>query len=142
MTARLPDVIGGLSVEQHWTGHFWDVKHAGSGLNAAGYLRQRRFAEQARGELLALGIDWTADKRAVAAELRAPRALVVHDRWDRRVRTPGNDPTTHEWYSAHVTVGTARPNSAARAAELRAADRRDVVSDPGGLSAWGADGGN
>jgi hypothetical protein len=105
---------GGLDVRQEATG--WGVFHAASGLAAATGLRQRRFAEQARDELLATGVDFTQD----AAAVQAQRALwsPAYFRWLNRSRQFALDPETWEYYPKHSSYGQVIP-SAKRAAELR-----------------------
>ena len=53
--------LHGLTMERHGNG--WGVYHTESGLPVVdGGLRQRRFAEEARTELLETGVDFTQDK--------------------------------------------------------------------------------
>jgi hypothetical protein len=140
MAKKSPDEVGGLLVSKSNRGG-WAVIHVASGLNAVCYLRQRRFAEQARDELLATGTDFTQDKTAVQRE-RA-RWADVYYRWNQRVRQDGLDPITFEHYAAYSAYGDVIP-SAARAAELAAkamlAWTVGVVSDPGAPSQMDTDG--
>jgi hypothetical protein len=111
----------GLTV--HRDGSGWTVCHAASGLYAVSRLRQRRFAEQARDDFLATGVDFTRDKGAVYGDRelwRAPYAL-----WYQRARLAENDPATGEYYSASLHYGTV-PNSARAAAEYRAKRAAEV----------------
>lgn len=126
MTART-DVAGGLRVgKTHYSA--WQVTHEASGREVAGYLRLRRFAEQARAELLATSTDFTGSQPEVAADARwFPVAAL----WRHRVRRPdtvhGMDPDTFEHYSHAVRYGDVIP-SEAHAAELRAAWAAAVLS--------------
>jgi hypothetical protein len=114
MTARPPEVIGGLAVRKDHTG--WTVVHVNSGLYVASSLRQRRFAEQARTEFLALDVDFTGTKGEVAAQSEHWRA--VHAKWWQRARQEHLDLVTLEYYPQSTHYGQCIP-SARRAEELR-----------------------
>lgn len=108
------DAQGGLVVRHESGG--WGVWHAASDLSAATGLRLRKFAEEARTELLATGVDFTADQRAIAAEHKKWSA--VYHRWRTRARSTSIDPDTYEYYSAFIRYGTKVPN-AGQAALMR-----------------------
>jgi hypothetical protein len=109
--------IAGLTVGQ-LNGHYWQVFHEASGLEAVSGLRQRRFAEQARAELLATGVDFTADAREISR--RHQEWALVYRLWKSRACQESYDDTTFEYYSWHVGYGTFVP-SARWAAAMRAA---------------------
>jgi hypothetical protein len=100
--------VRGLVVHKH--AHGYSVTHAGSGLPATPPLRQRRFAEEARDELLATGVDFTRDKRDV--QLDRPQWREVYQRWQVRARLGSYDDTTFEYYSPHASYGTFIPSAA------------------------------
>ena len=100
--------VRGLVVAQQ--GHGYAVTHAASGLAATPVLRQRRFAEQARDELLATGVDFTQAAGAIS-QGRAQWAEVYH-RWQQRARAVAYDSATGEYYSPHVSYGTFVPSAA------------------------------
>lgn len=114
MTARAPETEGGLRVGQDCLG--WGVWHADSGLAVVRGLRQKQFAVEARASLLATGVDFTADAKAV--QKNRNRWAEVYFLWQRRASATGIDPDTWEFYPAHIRVGQMVP-SAARAAEMR-----------------------
>lgn len=113
---RRAPVLGGLRIEQQNTG--WVVVHDESGLGATPGLRQRRFAEQARDDLLATGVDFTRDKQAVSADRKL--WAEVYWRWQQRAKQTSYDDTTFEYYSPDTKYGTFIP-SAQWAAAMRAA---------------------
>jgi hypothetical protein len=108
---------GGLIVS-HRDGCGWQVTHAASGLEAAGRLRQRRFAEQARTELLATGTDFTRETKAIQADRK--QWSEVYYRWASRARSENIDPGTWEYYGTNIHYGQFIP-SARWAADMRAA---------------------
>jgi len=129
MSARELETLGGLTVASlRGEGKAWHVIHASSGLPVlrSGYLRQRRFAEQARADFLAGGTDFTqsADELHRSGELDAARAAVLL--WTRRAmasdhgQVRGIDLVTGEHYSWMTSYGQFIP-SAAHARELAAA---------------------
>lgn len=140
MSARQPDVLDGLAVASlRGEGKLWEVIHAASGLPvfSGGYLRQRRFAEQARADFLATGVDFTADSRTVYSQRerwRAPYAL-----WRFRSHQDEIDPVTGEHYSSSTHYGQVIP-SAAQAAAYRAR-RAEEAEYAAQLAAWETDGG-
>jgi hypothetical protein len=112
-------IKGGLRVAKIPGGYA--VLHEDSKLPAIQYLRQRRFAEQARTELLATGVDFTKDKRIVQAARE--RWQEVYYRWYNRTHAlgdnvPGLDPETFEHYPESTSYSQLIP-SAAQAAEMR-----------------------
>lgn len=112
-------VKGGLRVAKLAGGYA--VLHAESSLPAAQGLRQRRFAEQARDELLATGVDFTLSSRAVQAERK--RWEDVYYRWYNRTHVLGDaledlDPETFEYYPDSTRYGQFIP-SEVQAAEMR-----------------------
>jgi hypothetical protein len=110
------ETAGGLTVRRDGQAG-WTVSHAESGLYAVSGLRQRRFAEQARDDFLASGVDFTRDKRAVFAD--RDRWREPYQLWYQRARLAENHPETGEYYSTTVHYGSV-PNSAQAAAEYRA----------------------
>jgi hypothetical protein len=131
MSAREPQTLGGLAVRERESGHGWMVLHVWSGLNAiGGALRQKRFAEQARAELLATGVDFSQDAR----ELHAQRDVwgPVYWTWRRRAERTVIDVETGEYYAWHVNYGQYVP-SAAQAAAYRAAVAEYGAAVAGGL---------
>jgi hypothetical protein len=114
------DVTGGLAVVSlHGAGRCWYVTHAASGLPvfSGGYLRQKRFAVQARADLLATGSDFTRDAREVG---RDRRGAPVSELWGRRAGQDHIDPVTGEHYSWSTHYGQVIP-SAAQATRIAAA---------------------
>jgi hypothetical protein len=121
-------------------GKAWYVEHAASGLPVfgGGYLRQRRFAEQARYDLLATGVDFTQDRdglRGHALDTARPAMAL----WYQRARQDSTDPVTGEHYSWSTHYGQVVP-SAAQAAAYRArlAEEAEYAAE---LARWEADGG-
>jgi hypothetical protein len=116
------DITGGLAVVSlHGAGRCWYVTHAASGLPlfSGGYLRQKRFAVQAREDFLATGTDFTRDAREVGRDLRG---VPVSALWRRRVQQDCIDPVTGEHYSWSTHYGQVIPSAAhaARIAEAMA----------------------
>ena len=119
MTAREPETLGGLTVTSlRGEGKAWYVVHAASGLPAyGGYLRQRRFAEQARADFLATGTDWTLSAAELhrTGALGAARSTVVT--WTRRAmgadlgQLRGIDLRTGEHYSWMTSYGQFIPSA-------------------------------
>jgi hypothetical protein len=112
----LTNVKDGLVVQQWYRS--WGVYHEKSGLPAVEGLRQRRFAEEARDELLATGVDFTADVKAVRAANEQWKP--VYYEWRERARAKVFDRTTGEYYGTDISYGTFVP-SAKWAAAYRAA---------------------
>jgi hypothetical protein len=136
--SREPETAGGLTVRKD---HFsWRVLHAASGLTVVDGLRMRRFADDARRDLLATGADFTGDARETVAQ--RDRFAAVCALWLRRSRQDFTDPVTFEHYSWSTHYGHA-PNSAAKAAELReqAAREREARDLARQLDEWESDGG-
>lgn len=107
---------GGLRVIWRRTG--WAVEHAASpGLSAATGLRQRQFAEQARDDLLATGVDFTRP----AAEISRDHArwADVYYLWKVRAGAGSYDSTTYEYYGSRPHADAFIP-SAKWAAAMRA----------------------
>lgn len=109
---RSPEVLDGLAVRQDNLG--WGVFHAESGLAAVRGLRQRRFADQARADMLATGVDFTRPARDVQKD-RA-RWSEVYYRWQRRASATDLDPDTWEFYPKHARYGQVIPSAAQAAA--------------------------
>jgi hypothetical protein len=120
MTAREPETLGGLTVTSlRGEGKLWYVAHAASGLEVlrGGWLRQRRFAEQARADLLATGVDWalSAPELRSGGKLDAARPAVVL--WSQRAlganhdQLRGIDLRTGEHYSWSVGYGQVIPSA-------------------------------
>jgi len=114
---RYEATTGGLTVERKYS-HGWDVTHAESGREAVGGLRQRRFAEQARAELLATGVDFTASIREIQRPATRKMWRDVYYRWQARSQATDIDPETYEYYPWSCRYGQVIP-SAAQAADLR-----------------------
>jgi hypothetical protein len=116
---RYETVKGGLRVEKLAGG--WAVLHEESQLPAVQYLRQRRFAEQARDELLATEVDFTMHKTVI--QLSASHWKDVAFLWRARTHAQGEklldlDPVTFEYYPDSTRYGQFIP-SAAQAEEMR-----------------------
>lgn len=112
-------VKGGLRVEKQAAG--WTVVHDESSLRAAQYLRQRRFAEQARTELLSTGVDFTAPVEVLQSSAIRQVWQDVYYRWRGRTdcKAYGHlDQATFEYYPEHTRYGQFIP-SAKQAAEMR-----------------------
>ena len=121
MTAREPETLGGLTVASlRGEGKAWYIVHATSGLPVlrGGYLRQLRFAEQARADFLATGTDWTLSAAELhrTGALDAARSAVVT--WTRRAMASdlgqlrGIDLRTGEHYSWMTSYGQVIPSQA------------------------------
>jgi hypothetical protein len=93
------DIEGGLMVTR-CRGHAgWAVVHAASGKAAhSGQLRLKRHAVQARAELLATGVDFTRDAKAIAHARGQWKD--VYFRWSSRALSHGTDMETGERYGA------------------------------------------
>lgn len=92
------DIDGGLMVVRE-RGQGWRVVHAASGKAAhSGHLRLKRYASEARAELLATGVDFTRDAKAISKDHKVWRE--VYFRWSGRAAYSGHDPETGEWYRA------------------------------------------
>jgi hypothetical protein len=116
VSARAPEVLGGLAVRQSESTSRWEVLHADSGMSAIGAgLRQRRFAEQARAELLATGVDFSQSVKRIQEqrEVWGP----VYWLWRKRAESTEIDLVTGEYYNWHVNYGQVVP-SAAQAARI------------------------
>lgn len=95
--AELPGAVGGLAVVHERAG--WRVLHAVSGKAAhQGHLRLKKHAEQARAEMLATGVDFTRDAKAVARDHAQWRDVYV--RWSVRANSHGTDLETGERYGS------------------------------------------
>jgi hypothetical protein len=114
MTARPPEVIDGLAVRKGNSG--WTVVHEASGLYVSSGLRLRRFAEQARTEFLALGVDFTGTREEVLSKAESWRVVIA--KWRQRALQTHLDLDTLEYYGHFVHYGQVVP-SARLAAELR-----------------------
>jgi hypothetical protein len=113
------DIIHGLGIEkQH---HAWRVFHASSGLEVAGGLRQKRFAAEAREDLLRTPVEWgmTADELHKSGALNGSEARETVALWKARARRDDLDPDTFEYYGWSASYGQEVP-SAEKAAEYRA----------------------
>ncbi len=116
---------GGLRVVQHDSGS-WAVVHAATPeLSAAAGLRQRRFAEEARDDFLATGVDFTRPAREISRD--HARWADVYYKWQRRARSTSCDDTTFEYYGGRVHYGAFIP-SARWAAAMRAACAHETSS--------------
>lgn len=111
--SRAPDVIGGLEVSSlRGEGKAWYVAHAASGLevHGAGWLRQKRFAVEARAALLATGIDWTLSVADLSGQLRDAWPVVAL--WRFRAGQDKIDSRTGEHYSWSTHYGQVIPSQA------------------------------
>jgi hypothetical protein len=118
MTSKFEVTVHGLTVEKTAAG--WQVIHAESGVPAwgSGALRQRRFAIEAREELLATGADFTRPRSELAGRGDRKAIQAVLDRWRARTRRAAFDAATFEYYSEYIPWGAFVP-SAAWAAAMR-----------------------
>jgi hypothetical protein len=118
---KTADVEGGLRIASlRGEGKAWYVEHDASGLEAVGggFLRQRRFAEQARGDLLATGVDFTLSLQELSGKL-GPAWPAVY-LWRKRAGQDEIDMVTGEHYSWSTHYGQVIP-SKANAARIAAA---------------------
>jgi hypothetical protein len=115
------DITGGLAVTSlRGEGKAWYVAHAASGLevHGGGFLRQKRFALEARADLLATGVDWTLSVADLSGKLGVAWPAVAL--WRSRARQDEIDWRTGEHYSWSTHYGQVIP-SAAHAKRLAAA---------------------
>jgi hypothetical protein len=117
--------VRGLTVNKDWSG--WRVAHEASGLEAVSGLRQRRFAEEARTELLATGVDFTASARTIQGQRQ--RWADVYHRWQVRVQQGSYDNTTFEYYRQSTRYGDFIPSARWAAAMRAATDRGSYDGD-------------
>lgn len=105
------DIAGGLEVTSlRGEGKAWYVEHAPSGKPATrGYLRQKRFALEARADLLATGVDFTAEPAAVVIE--RDRWKRVAALWAMRANQDHIDMVTGEHYSWSTYYGQVIPSA-------------------------------
>jgi hypothetical protein len=106
------DVVGGLRVASlRGEGNAWEVLHDDSGhpLFRNGFLRQKRFAVEARAEFLATGVDFTRTARELTAEVKVLSPVLV--RWQRRVVQDRIDLVTGEHYSWSTHYGQVIPSA-------------------------------
>lgn len=105
------DTVGGLAVVSlRGEGKAWYVEHAPSGKPATrGYLRQKRFALEARADLLATGVDFTAEPAAIVIE--RDRWKHVAALWARRAHQDHIDMVTGEHYSWSTHYGQVIPSA-------------------------------
>jgi hypothetical protein len=107
------DILGGLAVVSlRGEGKCWYVEHAGSGLDVHGGsgLRQKRFAVEARADLLATGVDWTLSVADLRGQLGAVWPVVTL--WRKRAGQVGVDLVTGEYYPAFTPYGPKIPSKA------------------------------
>ena len=119
-------------VVREWGGG-WGVYHK-DGLPVVEFLRQRRFAEEALTELLATGVDFTADPATI--QKLADQWRTVYYKWRQRARAEEFDPITGEYYSTHTHYGTFLPSAKWAAAYREAlaandSDRMRQLADEG-----------
>lgn len=101
--------VGGLTVRK--SGNGWEVCHSASGLRAFdGKVRQRRFAEQARTELLATGVDFTAEPAEI--QRHRPEWKQVYYKWGNRARQSCFDRETFEFYGTDIPYSSFVPSAA------------------------------
>ena len=115
------DVEGGLAVVSlRDEGTAWFLIHAASGLPvfSGGFLRQKRFAVEARADFLATGVDFTQTAQELSGKLEPTRG--VHALWAHRANQDRIDLVTGEHYSWSTHYGQVIP-SAAHAKRLAAA---------------------
>jgi hypothetical protein len=105
---RYEETRGGLRVTRQGTG--WAVVHAATPrLAAVTGLRQRRFAEQARDDLLATGVDFTRDPGGISRDHAA--WADVYYQWRKRTAQESFDDSTGEYYRASCHYGTFIPSA-------------------------------
>jgi hypothetical protein len=110
--AAYQQILDGLIVTSlRGEGKAWEIIHAASGkpVLRGGWLRQRRFAEQARADLLATGVDWTLSASDLRGKLDAARPAVAL--WSWRARQDGIDLVTGEHYSWSTHYGQVIPSA-------------------------------
>jgi len=123
MGAREPETLGGLTVTSlRGEGKLWEITHAPSGkpVLRGGWLRQRRFAEQARADLLATGVDFTLSAAELQHDGKLRPAYPAVALWSHRARQDRIDLVTGEHYSSDTHYGQVIP-SEAHATRLAAA---------------------
>jgi hypothetical protein len=106
------DVVNGLAVTSlRGEGTAWYVAHDASGLevHGGGWLRQKRFAEQARADLLATGVDWTLSVADLRGQLRVAWPAVAL--WRKRAGQDEIDLRTGEHYSCSTHYGQVIPSA-------------------------------
>lgn len=110
--SKTRDIAGGLEVVCLPSGHGWYVAHAASGLevHGGGWLRQKRFAVEARADLLATGIDWTLSVKELSGQLG--KAWPVVALWRKRAGQDSIDLVTGEHYSWSTHHGQVIPSEA------------------------------
>jgi hypothetical protein len=118
---KYEEIKGSLRIGKRGAGY--DVWHTWSGLAVVQRLRLRRFAEQARTELLATGVDFTQSAQKLQASRVRNQWGPVYLKWRGRGydMTPGGrglDPVTFEHYSSDTHYGQLVP-SEAQADEMR-----------------------
>lgn len=112
MSKREPETLGGLEVTSlRGEGKAWYVAHAASGLevHGGGWLRQKRFALEARADLLATGVDWTLSVADLSGKLGAAWPVVAL--WRFRAGQDKIDLRTGEHYSWSVHYGQVIPGA-------------------------------
>lgn len=109
--SKTPDVVGGLALACIPRGNGWYVIHAETGVTAThGFLRQKRFAVQARADLLATGVDFTASPKEIGA--RREEWAGAYRLWRRRADQDSIDLVTGEHYSWSTHYGQVIPSEA------------------------------
>jgi hypothetical protein len=111
MSARA-DVVGGLAVTSlRGEGKLWYIEHASTRLSVVrgGYLRQKRFALQARADLLATGVDFTADPATIVIARDQWRHVAAL--WAMRASQDRIDWRTGEHYSYSTHYGQVIPSA-------------------------------
>lgn len=106
------DVVDGLEVTSlRGEGKAWYVAHAASGLevHGGGWLRQKRFALEARADLLATGVDWTLSVADLSGQLGAAWPVVAL--WRKRAGQDEIDLRTGEHYSWSTHYGQVIPSA-------------------------------
>lgn len=107
---KTTDVVGGLRVRQLHSYQAWHVEHEASGKPVfVGHLRQRRFAEQARADFLATGIDFTLSAEDLRGKLEPMHA--AYALWMRRAHQDKIDLVTGEHYSDSTHYGQVIPSA-------------------------------
>ena len=106
------DIAGGLAVTSlRDGGKAWYVAHAASGLevHGGGFLRQKRFAVEARAGLLETGVDWTLSVADLSGRLGV--AWPVVRLWRFRAGQDKIDLRTGEHYSWSTHYGQVIPSA-------------------------------
>jgi hypothetical protein len=112
MSKRDPETLGGLRVASlRGAGNAWEVLHDASGLPVfgGGFLRQTRFAVEARADFLATGIDFTLSAAGLRGKLGPMHKVCAL--WRFRSHQDCIDLVTGEHYSWSTHYGQVIPSA-------------------------------